>query len=418
MASIAFIPEYPGRLIAASEAGFIQQYDIKGSKIKGPTLGIHTAFSSDGSRFVSHGGRSTIVQDSDSRNIISYLPAHDRSVNRYCLSPNGKFVVGVGNATAYVWNTTTPSASLHETFNLHNSDISSLTFSSSLVSASNDKLVRFWQIGDSAPNRVTMDARPTPPALNGITSVILQVEEDTTISINSAGVVGLWELSTGLCKIFFQTFEADGGYASDARLVGSVLIVAICDPSNAWKISTWNVEKEDRLPIVDLPRDISIRDLRISRDGTRAFGLDAQNIQIWSTETGRSVGTIPFEGACCPYSPTFILDGSRVWIHSENSPPQGWDLKHPRSPPLPPSDIPSDRHQLDFIQVDDTKVPNTGHTRINNTITREEVFRLPERFARPSVAQWDGRYLVAAYDGTGVLLILDFAHMIPQKRCI
>ena len=153
---------------------------------------------------------------------------------------------------------------------------------------------------------------------------------------------------------------------------------------------------------------------RMSGDGTRVFGLDTRCIQTWSTSNGTSADVISFGQSSHSYSPSFVVGGSRVWVHSENSPTHGWDLRSPSSPPLPLTDMPSDGCCLDFIQVDDTNRLNTGRTRIEGTITRKEVFRLPERFAQPGVVQWDERYLVAAYSGTGELLIMDSTHTIPQ----
>ena len=418
---INFIPDTPRQLVAASEAGFIQHLDVGGSKIGLPTRGDHIAFSSDGSRFVLQEGRSTVVKNSGSENsgsgtIVAFLPPTVRSLDRYCLSPNGEFAVGVSNTTAYVWDITNPAARLVETFTLHDSNITSLAFSSSLISASSDRSVRFWQVGGSSPNQVTTNARSAAHASAGVTSITLQ--EDTVISIDLAGVVTLWDLTTGQYKASFQTFETDGGYASDARLVGGVLTVAFCgrDSCDTWKITTWDVERDDRQTVA-LPLGIQIhgRDLWISGDGTRAFGLDAQRIQTWSTSTGKSTGVIQFERPPQSYPPSFILDGSRVWIRSGGSPAQGWDLRNPRSPPLPLSDMPADKHRLGFIQADDTKGMNVGPARIEDITTGEEVFRLPERFAQPSVAQWNGRYLAAAYNGngTGELLVLDFTHMTP-----
>ena len=73
--------------------------------------------------------------------------------------------------------------------------------------------------------------------------------------------------------------------------------------------------------------------------------------------------------------------------------------------------------RLISTQVDHTERRNGGPTKIINTVTNKEIFRLPEKFAHPSITQWDGRYLMAAYNrfraGTE-WLILDFAHMIPQ----
>ena len=413
---VYFIPETPGQLMAASEAGLVQQFDIDGSEIGSSTSGDHVAFSSDGSRFVLSEGGSPVVRNSGSGTIVAFLPSIIRSLDRYCLSTSGEFAVGVSNTTAYVWDITNPAARLVETFALHDSNISSLVFSSCLISASSDKSVRFWEVGGSSPNQVTMKKRPATHASTGVTSLILQAEERTVITIDSDGVIGLWDLSTGLRKIFFQAFEVDGGYASDARLVNGVLTIAFYGRDSTWKITTWDVEKEEKLQTVVLPLGIHIhgRGLRISGDGTRVFGLDTRRIQTWSTSNGAGTGVIPFEWPSHSYPSSFILDGSRLWIRSENSPAQGWDLRNPRSPPLPLSDMPSDERRLDFIRVDDTNELDTSPTRIEDTVTRKEVFRLPERFAQPSVAQWDGRYLVAAYSGTGELLILDFVHMIPQ----
>ena len=403
------------QLTAASDAGLVQQFDINGSKIGLPTSGDRVAFSSDGSRFISSEGGSAVVRNSGSGTIAAFLPSVIRSLDRYCFSTSGGFAVGVSKGAAYVWDVTNLAARLVETFTLHDSDISSLVFSSCLISASSDKSVRFWQVGSSSPNEA-MKTRFTALASTGVTSIILQAEERTAITIDSSGVVGLWDLLTGLRKVFFQAFETDGGYATDARVVSGILAVAFYGRDSTWKITTWDVEKEEHLQTVALPLGIHVhgRGLRISGDGTRVFGLDTRCIQTWSTSNGTSTGVISFGQSPHSYSPSFVVDGSRVWVHSENSLTQGWDLRSPSSPPLPLTDMPSDGRCLDFIQVDDTNGLNTGPTRIEGTITRKEVFRLPERFARPSVAQWDGRYLVAAYSGTGELLILDFVHMIPQ----
>ena len=415
--SICFVSETPSRLMAASEAGLVQQFDIDGSKIGDPIHGDHVAFSSDGSSFVLSEGKSSVVRNSGSGTIVAFLSPVNHSLDRYCLSTSGEFAVGVSNTTAYVWDITNLAARLVETFALHGSNTSSLTFSSSLISASSDKSIRFWQVGGSSPSQVAMKTRSTALASTGITSIILQAEEHTVITISLDGVVGLWHLLTGFCKAFFQTFETDRGYASDARVVNSVLTVAFCefDSSDTWKIATWNIENEERLPTVTLPLNIHVygHNLRISGDQTRVFGLDAQCIQIWSTSTGRSTGVILFDQPFNSSPPSFIMDGSRVWVYSENLPIQGWDLRNPRSLPLSLSDMPSDQHHLDFVRVDDTNGLGTGSTRVENTITRKEVYRLPERLTQPNIVQWDGQYLVAAYSGTGELLILDFIHMMP-----
>lgn len=77
----------------------------------------------------------------------------------------------------------------------------------------------------------------------------------------------------------------------------------------------------------------------------------------------------------------------------------------PTTPPNP------EVYHLDF--VDPTKTQNAGLAKIRNTVTRELVFQLPQRYAKPTAVQWDGQYLAAGYEFEEVL-ILDFIHMIPQ----
>ena len=224
---VNFIPE-TSRLIAASEAGFIQQLEMDGTKIGPTTPGGRIAFSSYGNRFVLHEGRSAVVKNSGDGTTIAHLPPAGRGMDRYCLSPSGEFAVGVSGTTAYVWVITSPSIRLIETLALHDSNILSLAFSSSLISASSDKSVRFWQVGGFSPNQVTMDARSTTLTSAAVTSAILQAQEGTVISTYSTGVLMLRGLSTELRNVSSQAFEAGGGYASGTRLVNGLLTFAFC----------------------------------------------------------------------------------------------------------------------------------------------------------------------------------------------
>jgi hypothetical protein len=56
----------------------------------------------------------------------------------------------------------------------------------------------------------------------------------------------------------------------------------------------------------------------------------------------------------------------------------------------------------------------TVQSRIVDTASGKEVFRLPGQFAYPGRAVWNGRYMLALY-GTGKLMILDFVHMALRR---
>ena len=108
-----------------------------------------------------------------------------------------------------------------------------------------------------------------------------------------------------------------------------------------------------------------------------------------------------------------IVDGSKVWVCFKDLQPQGWDFGIPGLTPTLLSTIPPNPevYRLDF--VDPTKTQNAGLAKIRNTVTRELVFQLPQRYAKPTAVQWDGQYLIAGYQ-TGEVLILDFIHILPE----
>jgi hypothetical protein len=70
------------------------------------------------------------------------------------------------------------------------------------------------------------------------------------------------------------------------------------------------------------------------------------------------------------------------------------------------SEILLDRPHLNLIDV---RAWSKGSlVRIEDIVTREEVFRLYGKYSNPPTIQWDGWYLIAGYD-SGEVLILDFS---------
>lgn len=116
-------------------------------------------------------------------------------------------------------------------------------------------------------------------------------------------------------------------------------------------------------------------------DGTCVFGVWEGYLYIWYTDTGsvRDLGRMerPVE---------------ELWLA-----------------PIRSSHESSGRYHLASVRADNPEGRDSSLTRIVDTITGREVFRLPEGFTHPSKTQWDGRYLLAVYNETEELLILDFA---------
>ena len=120
------------------------------------------------------------------------------------------------------------------------------------------------------------------------------------------------------------------------------------------------------------------------------------------------MGEVALEGE--PLDDSLIVDGSRVWVCFEDLQTQGWDFGLPGLTPVPLPNSPQDRPHLLFIGTEWQRI---SPSRVEDTITRKEVFQLPGRFAKPFVAQLDGQYLVTGHH-SGEVLILDFNHMISQ----
>jgi WD40 repeat protein len=401
---VSFSPANPQHLISVSD-NVVQWWDVSGCKIKPACEGSYAAFSLDGTHFALCGKKATTVHNSDSGVIVAKCPT-DIDPAYCCFSPNGKLVAIATGATAYIWDITGSHPHLIETFIGHSSDINSLTFtSSSLISASYDNSVNFWEVDASSTDLVTSNSESTPLASVPIESVSLQAESGISISTDLDGVVRIWDITTGLCKASFQT-PSKGESWRDAQMVDGRLIVVWLKGSEG--IHIWDTKKGELLRVVKTDR-LSPRDLRISGDGSKVFLLDQRFIQAWSMWTGEAVGSVDLEDES--YLDLLRMGGSRICLRFPNSPIQGWDFGVSGSSPVPLPNASSESPSLSFIGAASWRYQ--GPLWIKDRVTGKLVFELPGRYARPYDVQWDGRYLVTGY-GSGEVLILDFNQMLPQ----
>ena len=149
--------------------------------------------------------------------------------------------------------------------------------------------------------------------------------------------------------------------------------------------------------------------LRITEDGSRVLQGGLGYIQAWYIWTGESTGReelISYHGY---YFDPLRIDGSRVLIHSGESSVYGWDFGIPDSTPIQFSEITSDRPCLNLIDV--RLWLKDSPARIEDSVSRKEVFQLCGKYANPYTTQWDGQHLIAGYE-SGEVLILDFSHIL------
>ena len=408
--TVDFSPTNPRLLMSASYDHTVQWWDIDGHQI-GPTYeGDYVAFSSDGSRFVSQRGRVATVRDSGSGAIVADLQAPMADLQQCCFSPDGKLMAGVIYRNIYVWDIANSDPRPVKTFVGHTQFITSIVFSSSLVSSSYDGSIRFWQVGVLPTDPVVTDPEGMLSDPAWIVSVSLPASEAIVVSSDSRGVLRTWDISTGICKASFHT-PARWMECGEAELVDGRLIFGWC---LSGKIHVYDTKTGELSQTVYVQAYFTTMSLRISRDGSKVFLLTRTFVRVWSIKTGEVVGNVELEGK--PLFNSLVVDDSRAWVYFEDSRIQGWEFGSTDSPtspvPLPTSfPPPVPRHRLDFI--DRTAAWHLRPSRIGDTVTGEEVFRLSGKYEGPTVTRWDGRYLAAGY-GSGEVVILDLNNMIPK----
>ena len=387
----------------------IWEWDIDGHQIPSTYEGSYITFSLDHAQFALCNGNDITVQNSYSRTIVAKFHVAD-GTGHYCFSPDGRLIAAAVKRTAYVWDITSQDPHLIETFIGHTDYINSLVFSSpsSLISVSDDGLVKFWKIGGLSTDNVTTNARPTRPSSAHIESISLQARDGIAISSDSAGVVKTWDISTGVCKASFQTpaGAASTWTSRDARLIDDRLIFVWHDDG---KIHIWEIEKGELLQTVDAT---SPNCLRISGDGSKIICLFNGIVRAWSMWTWELVCEIKLDMERRLYLDSLCTSSPRIWIHSKDSPTQeGWDLGNTGSSPVS-FDPSTGRPHLDFIGG--TWWQTGKQSWIKDTVTGRRIFQLSGEYARPHDIQWDGQFLVAGYR-SGEVLILDFHHILSQS---
>ena len=136
--------------------------------------GINIAFSLDGAQFALCHGENIVVRNSDSQVIMTKIHVASGEPNCCCFSPDGRYIAAAVGSIAYIWETTSSDSHPIQTFIGHGGKISSLGFSSSLISLSDEGSAKFWHVGALPINMIVTDLEPTPHTAAEILSVTLQ----------------------------------------------------------------------------------------------------------------------------------------------------------------------------------------------------------------------------------------------------
>ena len=399
---VKFSPTNPQHFLSKSNHK-VWQWDINGHQI-GPTFnGHHADFSPDGTQLVSHYKGVATIRNPSSGIVTANFPVIEHNVGLSCFSPDGRIAAIATGRTIYIWNITNSEPYLLGTFVGHTNVINSLAFSSpcSLISASSDQSVKFWNISAQSTGQVGTDPKSTSLTSTIIMSVTILAKDNISITSDSDGVVKTWDTFTGLNKTSFQT-PAKAPHKRDVQMINGRLVLA-------WhidqKIKIWDVEKEELLFTTDGPE--GLEDIKISEDGSRVFSVGTRVIQSQSMKTGKMVGIaginfINYNEA------SLTVYGSRVWVHYPNAETQVWDFGTQESSPVQLPNIP-----LHISHLNGAMLWNTSLSCVQEKTTGKVVFWLPKTFGKPVDVQWNDEYLAASFI-SGEVLVLDFGYMLAQ----
>jgi len=401
----SFSPTDPQYLLSVSGTT-AQHWDIDGNKVGLKFISYNTAFSPDGTQLISYTGDhgdDVIVQHINSGATVAEFTAANGYFSPCCFSPDGRLVAVATGYNVCVWEITGSNPHLVETFVGHTHNITSIKFSSSstLISASEDKSVKFWQIGASSTDPVVTDPNSTPLTSTPTKSVILKAKNSIIIPSDLPdGVMKTWGISTGHCKGSLQTLAEDS-HQNNTQLIDSKLIF-VWYAGN--KINIWDAEKGELLQAIDALG--SVKGLRVSGDGSKVFYLYEDFVQALDIWTGKAVGNVENQ-----HGQTEILatDGSKVWVEVRSGYSafiHGWDFGISGSSPVEFSnELP------EMLHLNDTKVWETNVSGIKDVVTGKVILQLPERFGKVVHVQWGIQYLVVSFRSKEAL-ILDFSHML------
>jgi len=382
-----------------ASGGGVQQWNINGHKV-GPTYKANCiAFSPDGTQFISYQENKAMVHNTGSGVIVATLNIGASDDKPCCFSPDGRLVAVTSGYNICVWDITGSGPHLVDTFVGRTHDITSLIFSSpsTLISGSDDKSVKFWQIGASSTDLVVTDPKSTPSVIAPTRSIALEAKDSIIIPNNLDGVMKTWGISTSLCKGSLKIPAEDPQQSNTQPTDSKLIYVWYADG----KINIWDTEKGQLIQTISIPGGF-VMDLRVSGDGSKVFCLHKYSIQAWDIQTGEAVGNVQDHGLL----KILVTDGSKLWASSLVVGSRGWDFGILGSSPVELS-----KELPDWLHLSDTKLWELNTSRIKDTDTGKVVLQLPQIFGRAICVQWGGRYLVASFRSTEVLII-DFSDVI------
>jgi len=400
---VIFSPKDPQILISAS-GETVQQWDIDGHKVGPAYDGHQIVLSPDGTQLMLYINSEIQIQNTDSGEPVATI----YNTGPCCFSPDGRLIANACGMGANILDFTRPYSHHTESLVGHRDDITSLVFSShcTLISISQDKSVKFWQLGTSSTDHVVTHKKSIPLTPAPTRPVALKAKNGLIIPSDfPVRARKTWGILPSLCNRSLQ-IPAEDSHQSSNQLNDNKLIFVWYTDS---EINIWDAEKGELLQTINI-YGLAVNNLWISGDGSKVFCQRCKSIQAWDIWTREVVGWVEFEK---DIKKILMIDGLTVWVdildkslgYPFHSQVQGWDfgVSSP-SPHQVFNELPS------VVHLNDAKLWETSTSRMKDIVTGKVVFQLPERFEKPVHVQWGGQYLVISFPLKEVV-ILDFCRM-------
>ena len=173
------------------------------------------------------------------------------------------------------------------------------------------------------------------------------------------------------------------------------------------KYLIWDVYKNQLLRKFHSPSS-SLRDIKISGDGSKIFWMARRCIAVVSMETGQELGRVGLRSGA---GHNLFVCGSKVWVNDLHY--RGWDFGGPGVLNFVEC---TGEQRLNLVGWEAADPCDRKPWRIEDTVTKRAVFFLPEKCLEYSrETSWDGRYLLnCSYTGEDIV-ILDFDPVCPRS---
>ena len=247
---------------------------------------------------------------------------HSDTIHSIAFSPDGTTIVsGSEDKTVRLWDIRTGKP-IGQALKGHSDSVTSVTFSpngKTIASASRDKTIRLWDICTEKPI-----GQPLKGHSNYITSVAFNPDGTTIASASSDQTIRLWNARTG--KLLGQSLKGHSNCVTSVTFSpdGKTIASASYDKT----IRLWDVHTGKPVGQVFEGHSSYVTSVAFSPDGkTIASASRDKTIRLWNVLTGKPVGQ-PLKGHsfwvdCAVFSP----DGSIIASVSRDQTIWLWDVR-------------------------------------------------------------------------------------------